>query len=59
MYQKGQRVVVRTDINEKVMLVEDIIATEEGQQLKLKDPVTGVTQMVNPVEDNIVEQLED
>jgi hypothetical protein len=59
MYQKGQRVVVRTEGNEQVMLVEDIIATDDGQRLKLKDPTTGVTQMVNPVEDNIVEQLED
>jgi hypothetical protein len=59
MYQKGQRVVVRAGDNERVMLVEDIIATDDGQQLKLKDPITGLTQMVNPVEDNIVEQLED
>lgn len=59
MYQKGQRVVVRTEDREQVMLVEDIIATDDGQRLKLKDVATGLTQMVNPVEDNIVEQLED
>ena len=59
MYQKGQRVVIRTDDSEKVVLVEDILASEDGQKLRVKDPTTGITQVVNPVEDNIVEHLED
>ena len=59
MYQKGQRVVVRTDTHEKMMLVEDLLATEDGQQLKLKDPNTGVIQIVNPVQETVVEHLED
>jgi len=59
MYQKGQRVVIRTDDHEKVMLVEDLLAGDDGQKIRVKDPVTGVTQVVNPVTDDIVEHLED
>lgn len=59
MYEKGQRVVIRTPQDEKVMLVEEILIGDDGQKLRVKDPTTGATRVVNPVEDTIVEHLED
>jgi hypothetical protein len=59
MYEKGQRVVIRTETGERVRIVEDIIMGEDGQKLKVRDPNTHLVEVVNPVEDNIVEHLED
>ena len=59
MYEKGQRVVIRTAEKEEVVLVEEILSGDEGQMLRVKDPVTGRTKVVNPVKETIVEHLED
>ena len=60
MYEKGQRVVMRPkDGPDKMVIIEDIIATDEGLQLKVKDPETHVRRMVDPYKQNIVEHLED
>lgn len=63
MFEKGQRVVIRGE-KEEMVLVEDIITSEDGQLLKVKNPSTGLTRVVNPVEEKklghtIVEHLED
>ncbi|RLC98446.1 MAG: hypothetical protein DRI65_18230 [Chloroflexota bacterium] len=59
MYEKGQRVVIRTPDKEEVVLVEEILTGDNGQMLRVKDPITGYTKVVNPVEETIVEHLED
>ncbi len=59
MYEKGQRVVIRTAEKEEVVLVEEILVGNEGQMLRVKDPTTGRSKVVNPVEEIIVEHLED
>jgi len=61
MFEVGQRVVVRDpeDNTERVVLVEEVVLHEDGQKLRVKDPVTGATELVNPIEKPVVECLED
>lgn len=61
MYEKGQKLAIRNRNGgeEEVVLVEDIIADEEGMKLKVRSPKTHHTRIVNPQEQQIVEQLED
>lgn len=59
MYQEGQQVVIRKDGTEQVGIVEEVMVDNGGQKLRVKDPSTGLSQVVNPVEDTIVEHLED
>lgn len=59
MFEKGQRVVIRTPNKEEVVLVEEILTGDEGQMLRVKDPITGHSKVVNPVKETIVEHLED
>ncbi len=60
MYEKGQRIVIRSDKQgDQMVLVEDIIADQNGQKLKVKDPSTGAIRVVDPFSQNIVEHLED
>lgn len=61
MYEKGQRIAIRSDKTqtEEVVLVEDILITEEGQMLKVRSPGTHHTRVVNPQDNVIVEHLED
>lgn len=59
MYEKGQRVVIRTPNKEEVVLVEEILTGDNGQMLRVKDPITGRSKVVNPVKETIVEHLED
>jgi hypothetical protein len=59
MFEKGQRVVIRTPNKEEVVLVEEILTGDNGQMLRVKDPITGRSRVVNPVKETIVEHLED
>jgi hypothetical protein len=60
MYHEGQKVVVRDSRGgERVALVEDIISDNGGQMLRVKDLDTGMSRVVNPQEQPIVEHLED
>jgi hypothetical protein len=60
MYHEGQKVVVRDNNgSEKVSLVEDVISDNGGQMLRVKDLDTGVSRVVNPQDQPIVEHLED
>lgn len=60
MYEKGQRIVIRSErYGDEMVLIEDIIADQGGQKLKVKDPTTGVTRVVDPFQQTIVEHLED
>lgn len=61
MYEVGKRVVVRDleDNSERVMLVEEIVTHQDGNKLRVKDPVTGASELVNPIENPVVECLED
>jgi hypothetical protein len=59
MYEEGQRVVIRKNGTEQVGIVEEVMIDTGGQKLRVKDPSTGQSRVVNPVEDTIVEHLED
>jgi hypothetical protein len=60
MFEKGQRVVIRSDTRgDEMVLVEDVIADQEGQKLKVKNPNTGAIRVVDPYEQIVVEHLED
>jgi len=60
MFHEGQKVVVRDGRGgERVSLVEDVISEGGGQMLKVKDLDTGVSRTVNPLDQPIVEHLED
>jgi hypothetical protein len=60
MFEKGQRVVIRSESRgDEMVLVEDIISDQEGQKLKVKDPQTGAVRIVDPYEQIVVEHLED
>lgn len=60
MYEKGQRIAIRKEGGEEeVVLVEDLIADEDGMKLKVRHPGTHHTRIVNPQEQRIVEHLED
>lgn len=62
MYEKGQRIVIRSgNRSDQMVLVEDIIADQNGQKLKVKDPSTGAIRVVDPfnTDEQIVEHLED
>jgi hypothetical protein len=60
MYEPGQRIVIRKDDGaEQMVLVEDVLADNGGQKLRVKDVETGVSSVVSPMETTIVEHLED
>jgi hypothetical protein len=60
MYEKGQRLVIRDQkYGDQMVIVEDIIADEQGQKLKVKDPVTHLIRVVDPFQQTVVEHLED
>ena len=60
MYEPGQRLVIRKDDGtEQMVLVEDVLADNGGQKLRVKDVETGVSSVVSPMETTIVEHLED
>ena len=59
MYKAGQRVVVREHDLEKVAIVEEVLIDNGGQKLRVKEVDTGLSRVVNPIEQTIVEQLED
>lgn len=62
MYEKGQRIVIRSNRHgDEMVLIEDIIADQHGQKLKVKDPSTGAIRVVDPSskDQHIVEHLED
>ena len=60
MYEAGQKVVIRDKTgHEDVALVEEIMVGNDGQLLRVKDPVTGAKRVVNPITETIVEHLED
>ena len=61
MYEAGKRVVIRNPDNgtERVVLIEEVVSHTDGQKLRVKDLATGARQLVNPITDNLVEQLED
>lgn len=61
MYEQGQRIVIRDKVtgHEEVAVVEEVLLEHDGAKLRVKDPRTGTTRTVNPVEQNILEHLED
>ena len=60
MYEKGQKLVIRSEAQgDRVVLVEDLIADDEGQKLKVRDLNTNVSRVVNPHTQTVVEHLED
>jgi hypothetical protein len=60
MYERGQRIVIRSESKgDQMVLIEDIIADQNGQKLKVKDPSTGAIRVVDPGNQVVVEHLED
>ena len=60
MYEKGQKVVLRSNTQpDRVVIVEDLVADDEGNKLRVREPGSHSTWVVNPMKQVIVEQLED
>jgi len=60
MYEKGQQVVIRSETRgDEVVIVEEVLVDNGGQKLRVKNQGNGVSRVVDPYEDTIVEHLED
>jgi hypothetical protein len=59
MYEPGKKLVIRENNRERTVIVEDLLADEEGNKLRVRDLDSHATRVIKPEEHVIVEHLED
>lgn len=59
MYERGQKLVIRENNRERHVIVEDLVADEEGNKLLIRELDTHARRTIDPKQSTIVEHLED
>lgn len=59
MFETGKRYVIREDNRERTVIVEDLVADNEGNKLRVRELNSHYTKVIDPNEHTIVESLED
>jgi hypothetical protein len=59
MYEQGKKLVLRETNRERRVIIEDLVADDEGNKLRVRDLETNSMRTIDPTKMTIVEDLED